>query len=117
MILMNTVLITRKLDPDIIAMLSQTCSLDSWDKETTMPRDELLHRARGKNAILCLLTDVIDTEVLDAAGDSLKVVSTMSVGYDHVDIAACEARGIQVGYTPDVLTDSVADLSIALMLN
>ena len=114
---MHTILVTRKLDPVVITKLSETCTLDIWDEDTAIPRQELLKRIVGKDAVLCLLTDKIDSEVLDAAGSNLKVVSTMSVGYDHVDIAACRARGIKVGFTPDVLTDSVADLSIALMLN
>lgn len=50
------------------------------------------------------------------AGPSLKVVGTMSVGYDHIDLQACKARGIPVGYTPDVLTDATAELTVTLLL-
>lgn len=81
-----------------------------------MPRDQLLAQARGVTGIYCLINDRIDAAVLDAAGPSLRVVSTMSVGYDHVDVAACAARDIAVGNTPGVLTETTADLTLALLL-
>lgn len=65
---------------------------------------------------MCTLADRIDREVLEAAGPQLKVVSTLSVGYDHIDVEECRRRGVLVGNTPDVLTDSVAELTIALLL-
>ena len=115
--LMYTILITRKLAPEIINKLSETCMVDVWEKDSAIPHDELIKRAAGKDGILCLLTDKIDREVLEAAGPNLKTISTMSVGHDHIDVDECAKRGITVGYTPDVLNDSVADLTIALMLN
>lgn len=87
-----------------------------WTKTPVMPRAELLRQARGVDGIYCLINDRIDAEVLDAAGPQLRVVSTMSVGYDHVDAAACRARGIAVGNTPGVLTETTADLALALLL-
>ncbi len=81
-----------------------------------MARDELLAQVRGVAGIYCLINDRIDGPVLDAAGPSLRVVSTMSVGYDHVDVRACAARGIAVGNTPGVLTETTADLALALLL-
>lgn len=63
-----------------------------------------------------MLRDKIDAAVLDRAGPSLKIVSTMSVGYDHIDVVECARRGITVGYTPDVLTDATADLAMTLLL-
>ena len=66
--------------------------------------------------LLCLLTDRIDMEVLDAAGPGLKVISSCAVGVDNVDVAAATARGIPVGNTPGVLTDATADLTFALLL-
>lgn len=67
------------------------------------------------DALLCLLTDVVDAELLDAA-PRLRVVGTVSVGYDHVDLAACAARGIVVVNTPGVLTEATADLAFGLLL-
>jgi lactate dehydrogenase-like 2-hydroxyacid dehydrogenase len=75
-----------------------------------------LEWVQGVDGLYCLLTERIDDELLDAAGPNLKVVSTMSVGYDHVDVAACRRRGIAVGNTPGVLTETTADLALTLML-
>jgi glyoxylate reductase len=90
---------------------------DIWTDEAPPSREQLLERARGVDGLLCLLTDKIDGEVLDAIGKQLKVVSSMSVGMDHVDIPAATVRGIPVGNTPGVLTDSTADQAFALMLS
>lgn len=81
-----------------------------------IPRSELLKGIVGKDALFCTLTDKIDGEVLAAAGPSLKVIGTMSVGYEHIDLNECKKRKIRVGYTPEVLTDAVADLTIGLLL-
>jgi lactate dehydrogenase-like 2-hydroxyacid dehydrogenase len=62
------------------------------------------------------VTERIDNELLDAAGPSLKVVSTLSVGYDHIDVKACKSRNVAIGNTPGVLTETAADLTLALML-
>ncbi|MBP9853178.1 MAG: glyoxylate reductase/hydroxypyruvate reductase [Patescibacteria group bacterium] len=114
---MYKILITRQLEPSVMQKLAETCEVDVWGDDSAIPHDELVKRAQGKNGILCMLTDAIDKEVLDAAGNDLKAVSTMSVGYDHIDIAECHTRGVAVGYTPDALNGSVADLTIALMLS
>jgi glyoxylate reductase len=78
-------------------------------------REELLQRVRGVDGLLCLLTEKIDTELMDAAGPQLKVISSMSVGVDHVDVAAATTRGIPIGNTPGVLTDATADMAFALL--
>jgi glyoxylate reductase len=75
----------------------------------------LLKRAADKDGLLCLLTDKIDPELL-AAAPALKAVSTFSVGYDHVDVPACRARGVAVTNTPGVLTESTADFTWALLM-
>lgn len=114
---MKKVLVTRRLDPKVLSDLENTYKLDIWESaDIAMPRNELLQRAAGSHAILCMLTDKIDEELVNAAGEQLKVVSTMSVGYDHVDVEILKQRGIRLGYTPDVLTNSVADTTVALML-
>lgn len=79
-------------------------------------REELLTRAVGVDALVCLLTDTIDTAVLDAAGPQLKVVANVAVGYNNIDVAACRARGVAVTNTPDVLTNACADFTWALIL-
>ena len=114
---MKKILITRQLSPENTAQLTDKYDVDIYENtDTAIPRDEFLRRAKGTHGILCMLTDKIDQELLDAAGDQLEVVSTMSVGFDHVDTHLLKERGVRLGYTPDVLTDSVADTTIALML-
>ncbi|CAG2180994.1 unnamed protein product [Oppiella nova] len=114
---MYSCLVTR---PDLPQPLYETlrphCALDVWQKPVIMPRDELVARIKGKHALLCTLSDRIDAHVLDAATDSLRVIATISAGFDHIDVNECRARGIKVGNTPDVLTDAVAELTIALLL-
>ena len=80
-----------------------------------IPREELLRRIADKDALICLLTDKIDREVLDAA-PALKVIANIAVGYDNIDVAAAQARGIAVTNTPDVLTEAVAEFTWALIL-
>ena len=80
-----------------------------------MPRGELLKRVERKLALMCLLTDQIDAEVLDAAKD-LRVVANIAVGYNNIDVERCRARGIVVTNTPDVLTNACADFTWSLIL-
>ncbi|WFD20290.1 hypothetical protein MCAP1_002534 [Malassezia caprae] len=80
-------------------------------------REWLMEHVPGASAIMCIPATKVDEELMDAAGPSLKVVSTMSVGFEHIDRAAAKKRGIRVGYTPDVLSNAVADLSLVLALN
>lgn len=87
-----------------------------WDSDEAIPKEELLKNVEGVNALFCMLTDKIDKEVLDAAGPQLCVVSTMSVGYEHIDLAECKKRNIRVCNTPNVSTDSVAELTVSLLL-
>ncbi|CEG64002.1 hypothetical protein RMATCC62417_01050 [Rhizopus microsporus] len=114
---MSKVVVTRVLPPQTQArLLSQGFNIVQWQQDSAMPREELLKAVQGAEALLCLLTDRIDNELLDAAGSQLKVIATMSVGYDHIDVEAAKARRILIGYTPDVLTDATADLTLLLIL-
>src|SRR5262245_29305854 len=90
--------------------------MDLWQDELPPPRDELLRRVAGVDGVLTLLTDRVDDEFLDAAGPDLRVVSNYAVGFDNIDVAACARRGIPVGNTPGVLTDTTADLAFALLM-
>lgn len=80
-------------------------------------REELISAVRGASGLVTMVTDRIDAEVLDAAGDQLKVVANMAVGYDNIDVAAAAERGVIVTNTPGVLDESVADLTLALLLS
>ena len=89
---------------------------DVWPDELPPPRAELLRRVAGCDGIVTLLTDPVDGELLDAAGSRLRVVSNYAVGFDNVDVPACTARGIAVGNTPGVLTETTADLAWSLLM-
>ncbi|XP_022539730.2 glyoxylate reductase/hydroxypyruvate reductase [Astyanax mexicanus] len=112
------VFVTRRLPQEGMELLQQSagCTVSVWDSDEPVPRAELLKGVEGAHGLLCLLSDRIDTEVLDAAGPNLKVISTLSVGFDHLAIDEVKKRGIRVGYTPDVLTDATAELTVALLL-
>ena len=84
-------------------------------EERVLTRPELLDQVKGADALLTLLTDKIDGEVLDAAGPQLKIVANMAVGFDNVDVQAATQRGIMVTNTPGVLTDATADHAWALL--
>ncbi|KAG2466758.1 GRHPR reductase, partial [Polypterus senegalus] len=112
------VFVTRRIPQEGFKLLKQSgiCDIQHWDSDEPVPREELLKGISGAHGVLCLIPDKIDKEVLDAAGNSLKVISTFSVGYDHLAIEEIKKRGIRVGYTPDVLTDATAELTVALLL-
>uniref|UniRef100_A0A336KAD8 Glyoxylate reductase/hydroxypyruvate reductase n=1 Tax=Culicoides sonorensis TaxID=179676 RepID=A0A336KAD8_CULSO len=106
--------------PDVaregIDLLKTGCDVTMWTENNPVPRNELLKNVSGKDALYCTLCDKIDAEVLDAAGPNLKVIGTISVGYDHIDVNECRKRKIRIGFTPDVLTDATAELTLALLL-
>ena len=109
-------LVTKNMSKKYFEKVSSKFVMDMWEQDKDMSRGDLLKRVQGKSAILCTLVDKIDSELLDAAGPQLKTVSTLSVGYDHIDLEECRKRGVLIGNTPDVLTDAVAELTIALLL-
>jgi len=99
----------------MLEKLEAGCSVSYWKEDKPIPRQELILHIQGKDALLCLLTDKLDEEVLHHA-DKLQVVATMSVGFDHLDLKKLKERHIKVGYTPGVLTDATADLTVSLLL-
>ncbi|QRW23507.1 D-isomer specific 2-hydroxyacid dehydrogenase, NAD binding domain [Rhizoctonia solani] len=115
---MAKVVVSRRLsDPAIDALKScKEIDIVLWEPDRKADREWLLSNVVGAVGLVVTLTDKVDKCLIDAAGPSLKVVSTMSVGYDHVDIAILKARGIKLGFTPDVLTDAVADIAVMLAL-
>ena len=110
------VLVTRRIPEVGLAAVRASAEVDLWDDELPPPREVLLERVRGVDGLLSLLTDRVDDELLDVAGPGLKVVSNYAVGYDNIDVAACRARGVAVGNTPGVLTETTADLAFALLM-
>ena len=110
------ILVTRPLPGDAVERLRrEPLDLRLWEGEDPPPRAAFLALLPGVEGLLCLITERVDEAAL-AAGDALKVVSTMAVGYDNIDVAACTRRGIPVGNTPGVLTETTADLAFALLL-
>jgi len=99
-----------------LKLVQDFCDANIWSGELPPNRDELLRGVSGLNGLLCLLTDRIDAEVLEACGPGLKVISNCAVGVDNVDVPAATARGIPVGNTPSVLTDATADFTFALLM-
>lgn len=113
---MNKVYVTRKILEPALSMLSSECEI-TLNKKTEPPsRAEILKNAAGKDGILCMLSDRMDSRVMDAAGPSLKVISSYSTGFEHVDVKEATARGIYVTYTADILAEATADLAFALIL-
>jgi glyoxylate reductase len=107
--------VTRDLPGGALDRLRAEHDVEVWPERLPPPRDELLRRVPELDGLLSLLTDPIDAELI-AAAPRLRAISNYAVGVDNVDVEAATARGIPVGNTPDVLTDSTADLAVALML-
>ncbi len=110
------VAITWPVDDAVIAHLREHAQVAVNRVEKNLTADELRGLVKGAEAILCLLTNKITAEVLDAAGPGLKIVATMSVGYDHIDLKAAQARGVTIANTPGTLDNAVAEHTVALML-
>ena len=110
------VFVARTIPDDGLAPILAACEAQVWEDELPPPRDALLAAIEGCDGVVTLLTDRVDDEFLDRAGPQLKVVSNYAVGFDNVDVPACTRRGIPVGNTPGVLTDTTADLAFALLL-
>jgi glyoxylate reductase len=112
---MPKILITRKLPASVLAKLSAVADVDLYIGDAAIPADELRARVADKDALVCLLTDAVDRTVIDAA-PTLKAIANVAVGYNNIDIPYARSRGIVVTNTPDVLTESVADFTWALIL-
>ena len=110
------VFVTRLLPEEGLALVRDATDADIWEGELPPSRDELLHRVRGVDGLLSLLTDRVDAELLDAAGIQLRVVSNYAVGFDNIDVPELTRRGIPAGNTPGVLTETTADLAFALLM-
>ena len=108
------VFVTRRLQQEALDRLADAFRVDLWDSDMPPDYDSLRERAALADGLLCLLTDRIDAALLQAA-PGLRVVSNMAVGTDNIDLAAATARGIPVGNTPGVLTETTADFAFALL--
>ncbi len=109
------VYVTRRIPEPGISLIEESCDVTLHPCDEPPTHEEIVNRIRGKDALLCLLSDRIDREVMEAA-PSLKVISTFSVGFEHIDVAEATRRGIYIGYTPGILTEATADLAFSLLL-
>ncbi len=110
------VYVTRKVPEQALEILRSVAEVSVWDREDVPPpRQVILRELAQADGVFSLLTDRIDAEVM-AAAPRLKVISNFAVGFDNVDIPAATKRGIVVTHTPDVLTETVADFTVCLML-
>ena len=112
---MAKVFASQQLPGDALDRLAAHCELEVWREPTPVPAQVLAERLHDCTGLLCLLTNRVDRQLL-AECPGLLYVSSMSVGVDHVDVAALTERGIPLGNTPGVLVDTTADLSMALLL-
>jgi lactate dehydrogenase-like 2-hydroxyacid dehydrogenase len=111
----DRIVVTRKPPGDAADRLAEHGEVWMWPHDSEIDRRVLEREIARASGLYCMLTDRIDGELLDAAPD-LRIISTMAVGVDNIDLDACHARGIAVGHTPDVLTDSTADMAWALLM-
>jgi len=113
----SKIVVTGKIPNAGLEVLRQA-GLDpqAWSQDVAMTREELLKQVQGAEILVTLLTEKVDSELLDAAGSQLKAVCNVAVGYNNIDVAACKARGVTVTNTPGVLTDATADIALALIL-
>lgn len=112
----SRVFVSRVIPEDGLRPVVEACNARIWENDLPPPREELLRAVEGCDGVLTLLTDRVDDEFLDRAGPQLRVVSNYAVGFDNVDVAACTRRGVAVGHTPGVLTETTADLAWALLM-
>jgi glyoxylate reductase len=108
--------ITRKIPLPAIDLVSESCDVVFHEGNETPMREILLNNIADKDGIICVVGDRIDKEAIDRA-NNLKVISTMSAGFEHIDVAYATQKGIYVGYAPDALTEATADLTFSLLLS
>jgi glyoxylate reductase len=111
-----SIYITRKLPQDVIEPLYGEFQVEMWEKEDVpVPREVLLKKAESASALITMLSDKVDAELLDHAA-SVKVVANVAVGYDNIDLQAANKKDVIICNTPDVLTDTTADLTFGILM-
>lgn len=113
---MANIYVTRQIPEGGLKMLREKFGDFEMNMEDrVLTREELLEKVRGRDGVLCLLTDKIDDAVFEAAGPKCKIFSNYAVGYNNIDVPAASKRKIMITNTPGVLTDATADLAVALL--
>ena len=114
--LMKKVFLTRTLHDFALKELKKRYQIEIHSGKIPMPKTKLRSKIKDIDGLVCFPYDKIDREIIDCA-ENLKVISTYSVGFDHIDTEYAKKKKIRVGYTPDVLTDATADLAFSLLLD
>ncbi len=109
------VFVARKMATEALETIASATEMELWAGELPPPRDVYLEKVRDIDGLLSILTDKIDAEIMDAS-PGLKVISNMAVGFDNIDVPAATSRGILVGNTPGVLTETTADFAFTLLM-
>ena len=110
------VFVTRKIPQPGLDLLAKECTIEVSPRQRVLTKKEIMDGVKGKDGLLCLLTDPIDAEVINAE-PKLKMIASYAVGYDNIDIPAATKRGIPVSNTPGVLTETTAELAWALLFS
>ena len=113
---MARIVVTGRIPSDGLDLLRRHHEVTAWDEDRAITREELLTFVRGADGLVTLLTERVDGELLDAAGEQLRVVANVAVGFNNIDVDACVARGVTATNTPGVLTEATADTAFTLML-
>lgn len=109
------VYVTRPLPGSVLSELKKHCEVELRETESIITKEELIEGVKGKDGLLCILTDPVDADVMDACS-SLRIISNYGVGFDKVEVEAATKRGILVTNTPGALTDTTADLAMGMMI-
>jgi len=110
------IFVTRKIPKAGINLLKKKYNVKVSPHDRVLSKKKIMQNVKGVDAILCLLTDTIDEDIMDAAGDKLKVIANYAVGINNIDVGAAKKRKIMVTNTPGVLTDTVAEHAFGLMI-
>jgi glyoxylate reductase len=110
------VLVTRPIKEEPTRRLRERCDVTIDENDFGIPRDDLLKMVSGYDALITMLTEKVDAELLAAAGPQLKIVANHAVGFDNVSLPDCTAAGVMATNTPDVLTETTADTAFALLM-
>lgn len=113
----RNVYVTRPIPEPGLELLRQSCDVEVKPTDEMVPKEELLEKVKGRDALLCLLTEKIDKEIIEAGSPNLKIIANYAVGYDNIDVASATEHGVYVTNTPGVLTDTTADMAWALMFS
>lgn len=111
----HSILISRVLPEEAVARARSRAEVDLHEADRPLGRTELIARLKGRQGLVCLITDAIDAPLLAACPD-LKVVANVAVGFNNIDVAEATRRGVVVTNTPDVLTETTADFAWTLLM-